>query len=343
MDISNVERPKRRRAPVTAKLRADIPPYVPNPEVQDLWPDISGNEINGLGEEAKRPLKPVFWRTDGSTPHAPVMYYFYQKDRDNEKIAASRTFRERTAAIEDREIAPEAEEKPTAEWTAMVKQAAREAGADDVGICAWRDEWAFPDRPKPTEKWAIVMGFQHAYEDMVNAPDENAYVEVMRQYERGGSAAKILANWIRDRGYPASPKTGPMTEDIIMIPAAIEAGLGELGKHGSMIHPEFGSSFRLSVVLTDLPVEPDAPNVFGADQFCESCQVCSNACPPDAIFREKQMVRGERKWYVDFDKCIPYFVDHKTCGLCLAVCPWSRPGLADNLLVKMARRMEAAE
>ena len=143
-----------------------------------------------------------------------------------------------------------------------------------------------------------------------------------------------------ERGHYAVAKTGPITEDVLMIPAAIEAGLGELGKHGSMIHRQFGSNFRLSLVLTDLPLEADAREVFGADAFCINCQVCANACPPDAIYRDKQMVRGESKWYVDFDKCIPYFVDNKTCGICLVVCPWSRPGVADNLVAKMAKRLD---
>jgi epoxyqueuosine reductase QueG len=53
---------------------------------------------------------------------------------------------------------------------------------------------------------------------------------------------------------------------------------------------------------------------------------------------EKQMVRGVRKWYVDFDKCLPYFNDHFGCGICLMVCPWSRPGIARNLVEKLARR-----
>ena len=134
-----------------------------------------------------------------------------------------------------------------------------------------------------------------------------------------------------------------MTEDVLMIPAAIEAGLGELGKHGSMIHREFGSNFRLSMVLTDLPLDADAPDILGADLFCTHCQVCANACPPDVIYREKQMVRGETKWYVDFDQCIPYFVDHQTCGICLVVCPWSRPGAAGNLVAKMAQRLDRAK
>ena len=97
------------------------------------------------------------------------------------------------------------------------------------------------------------------------------------------------------------------------------------------------------MVLTDLPLDPNAPEIFGGDLFCTSCQVCANACPPDAIYREKQTVRGDTKWYVDFDLCIPYFVDNKTCGICLVVCPWSRPGVADNLLAKMANKMSKAD
>ena len=54
------------------------------------------------------------------------------------------------------------------------------------------------------------------------------------------------------------------------------------------------------------------------------------------------MVRGTSKWYVDFDQCIPYFVDNQTCGICLVVCPWSRPGVADNLVAKMAKRRDEA-
>ena len=105
-----------------------------------------------------------------------------------------------------------------------------------------------------------------------------------------------------------------------------------------MIHPRFGANFRLGLVLTDLPLVTDEPRDFGVDDFCASCRVCSDECPPEAIFDEKQWVRGEKKWYVDFDKCLPFFNEYKGCAICIAVCPWSRPGVAGNLVQKLARR-----
>ena len=318
--------------------------YEASDAVKAHWPmaegkPISGNDINGLGVAEKIPMTPVFWRPDGTVTHIDVQNYFYQRDADNERIREARTMREETFSIPINGLATEQEDRDPEEWSQLVKEAARSFGADATGISAYRPEWTYNDRDQPAGKWAIVMGFAHDYAEMDRAPDDDAYIEVMRQYARAGNAAKHLANWIQDRGHVAEGKVGPNTDDVLMIPAAIEAGLGELGKHGSIINRELGSNFRLSMVTTDLPVIPDKPDVFGADVFCESCQLCSSACPPDAIFREKQMVRGETKWYVDFDKCVPYFVDNKTCGLCLVVCPWSRPGIAPNLLQKMAKRI----
>jgi epoxyqueuosine reductase QueG len=66
--------------------------------------------------------------------------------------------------------------------------------------------------------------------------------------------------------------------------------------------------------------------------------VCRNACPPDAIGDVKQLVRGVEKWYVDFDKCIPYFDETYGCGICIAVCPWSTPGRAPKLAERWAQR-----
>lgn len=324
-----------------AANKKDAPPYEPDPELMALWPDITGDEVNGLGDEEWHQPRPVFWRPDGSIAHIDVLYFFYKKDAGNERIAEARKLREKQVNVPYSEIAQQGEEKSAAEWSDAVKAKAMEIGADDAGVALFKPEWVYNDREVPKGKWAIVLAFSHEYENLSKAPHEDTYIEVMVQYARAGMTAKLLANWIREQGYHAEAKMGPNTEDVLMIPPAIEAGMGELGKHGSMIHRKLGANFRLSMVMTDMPLQPDAPDVFGGDDFCQSCQVCTTACPPNAISPDKQVVNGVTKWYVNFDKCLPYFIDDKTCGICLAVCPWSRPGIADNLVAKMARRREA--
>ena len=58
--------------------------------------------------------------------------------------------------------------------------------------------------------------------------------------------------------------------------------------------------------------------------------------------KSSREVRGEVKWLVDFDCCIPYFNDTRGCGICIAVCPWSRPGVAPCLADKLSRRRPRA-
>jgi len=166
--------------------------------------------------------------------------------------------------------------------------------------------------------------------------------DVGDQYARGTRASFALANWIRARGYKAQAWPGPMASALLLIPPAIAAGLGELGKHGSLISPQFGTGVRLAGVTTDMPLVATGPTRFGADEFCATCQVCTNSCPPGAIIQHKQMVRGVERWYVDFDKCIPFFAENASCGICIATCPWTRPDVRPKLLASMARRLGGA-
>ena len=181
---------------------------------------------------------------------------------------------------------------------------------------------------------------------MIDAPRLSAGREVLRTYFRCSLLTVDLTRHIRSLGWPAQALPINSSSEYLHIPIAVAAGLGELGKHGSLISKEYGSNFRLTSVLTDLPLAVDGPTDIGVDDLCARCRVCTDACPPAAIFEEKQWVRGVRKWYVDFDRCVPYFSDTYGCAICLEVCPWSEPGrgpaLSERLLSLRGRRVNEA-
>lgn len=303
-----------------------------------LWPNISGNTINGLGETDQRPPSPVYWHQKEEIAHGPVQDYFYSQFLESPGVVEARARRQVAIDSPLPEVASERRQETPERWSALVKEAALGFGADDVGIAVMDPIWVFEGHEQGTWKWAVVIAVAHDYDLLKQAPGEAAAIEVQNQYVRALDVVKAMTGWIREQGWPAEPKGGPMAGTMIMIPAAIRAGLGELGRHGSMIHRKFGSNFRLGVILTDLPLIEDGPDVFGADDFCTRCNVCSDACPPAALSPEKQWVRGVKRWYVDFDKCLPFFNENMGCAICIAVCPWSRPGVADNLVRKMAKR-----
>jgi NAD-dependent dihydropyrimidine dehydrogenase PreA subunit len=226
-----------------------------------------------------------------------------------------------------------------AAMTADIKAEARRLGAGLVGIARVSEEALYEGYDVPFE-FAICIGLPMDRAEMNHAPQPRAAAEVMRTYKEVSRIAIELGEKIRALGWPARAYGNPNSTEILHIPLALNAGLGQLGKHGSMISQEFGSNFRLAAVLTDLPLAVDGPVDIGVDDLCMSCLRCVQDCPPGAIFNEKHMVRGELKWYVDFDKCIPYFVKTYGCAICLEVCPWSEPGRGPSLSEKLLSKRE---
>ena len=313
-------------------------PFTPNPEMLSLLPQITGAEINGLNEPHARRPKMVFWAPDpDQIEFGQVQKWFYKQEPADPELMQERA---RRKEILDAPLPPLAD-KPAnlapEEWTSALDKFVESGECERVGVARMRPEWVFQHH-KTNFKNVIMLGVQHNYDLLKTAPDLVAGADVTRQYGRAARAAKNVAGWLRELGWDAKPVTGPMVGEILMIPPALECGFGELGKHGSLINPEFGSGFRLGAVLTNAPFATTPQREFGIDDFCSRCRVCEDACPPFAITPDKQTVRGESKWYVDFDKCIPFFAETSGCAICIAVCPWTIPGVGENLVVKLARR-----
>jgi Pyruvate/2-oxoacid:ferredoxin oxidoreductase delta subunit len=304
-----------------------------------LKPRVSGNDLNGFGLREKVRPKPVYHRTDiKNLPWKWVQLFFYLRVG---RIRVFREFLREHMELQKRKsqpVAPKREADTPSGWSLRLKAfALSQEHCKIVGIARVNHEWV-TEGDTIAEPWVVVMGTPMDYSEIVHAPSHRSQAAILAAYLKSERVAIAVADWIRAWGWQATAHGGPAGGPLVVIPHAIAAGLGELGKHGSMMNRDLGSCFRMSYVLTDMPLVAGEAEEIGVDEFCASCQLCTTGCPPGAIFDAKQWVRGDFRWYVDFDKCIPYFNDQWGCQICLAVCPWSRPSLASSLSQKMLKK-----
>ncbi len=332
-------------------------PWQITEEQRRLLPEVTGNEINGLGEAEHRRPDIVYWPNDtvnsslttqngslppvGQHPFGPLVGFMRQRSAGTAIRKVFTDFENRAPSQLD-DVNSEVVFDDAENWVTKVKKFVLANEGELVGITVLRSEWFYRQEEITDLPWVIMIGAHMDYAKMQHVPpsvgDLQSAIEVAEKYNQVDRAAGKLANWIRAQGWYAENQGGPNSGKMVLIPAALACGFGELGKHGSIINREFGSLIRLSCVRTSLPLLEDEIDIFGADEFCARCQVCTKACPVDAISPEKQLVRGVEKWYVDFDRCIPYFNENFACGICISVCPWSRLDVAPKLAKKMAKR-----
>jgi len=112
--------------------------------------------------------------------------------------------------------------------------------------------------------------------------------------------------------------------------AATRAGLGWIGKSALLVTPEYGSAVRLTVTLTDAPLETALPIT---QSRCGSCTACMEACPGHAVQGALWEAGIPREQLVDASVCQQTAGDfsQKTlgrrttiCGRCFAACPYTK-------------------
>jgi ferredoxin len=230
------------------------------------------------------------------------------------------------------QIAPE-------EAARKVKSLAKYLGADLVGVTTLNQAFVYSHvgRTAYGQGWgeeirldhshAVVLGFAMDYGLLSRyAPGFPVTLETGLAYAKGALAAMQVALFIRGLGYSARAHH---LEDnqVLMVPLAVDAGLGELGRSGVLLTREYGSSLRLAAVTTDLPLAIDRPVDLGIRRFCSTCSLCVRGCPAGAIpAGEKIALRGIRRWKLAAGRCYHYWRQvGSDCSLCLLACPWSRP------------------
>lgn len=182
----------------------------------------------------------------------------------------------------------------------------------------------------------IFRGFRILYENAIvftiemdkakikGAPNMESFKEVFRTYYQVGLTVNKVAEWLRERGFNAH--AGPAGGgDVNYIPVAIDAGLGVAGKNGLLMTLNNGPRVRLAAVYTDivnLPFSQHNPHGW-IREYCETCNLCVEKCPVDAIYIEAKTLADGDPAYIDHTLCADPFSNDNGCTLCIKYCPFS--------------------
>ncbi|MCP5366688.1 MAG: Fe-S protein [Hyphomicrobiales bacterium] len=214
-------------------------------------------------------------------------------------------------------------------------------GADLTGICrvpdyAWFSHHKDGTAIAPYHRYAVVMLIDQEFDTMEGASGDDwiSGAQSMRAYMRGAEIAGIMADCLRDLGFPARPQTN-VDSDVQQIPLVLLAGLGEMSRIGELVlNPFVGPRFKSVVLTTDMPLEVDKPIDFGLQGFCSNCWKCARECPCDAIpFGPKVMFNGYETWKPDVERCARYRLTNargSACGRCMKTCPLNKVVTADG-------------
>ncbi|MFM1815480.1 MAG: hypothetical protein RLZ98_2175 [Pseudomonadota bacterium] len=218
-----------------------------------------------------------------------------------------------------------------------IRQLAKSLGAADVGI-ARLTPIMVREGVELGHDFVICMIFVEDYAATLDGARETE-TEAARAYLKCAQSSTELAAHLRSLGYGATAHHNGGC-DVQAIAAMHAGGLGELGKHGSLIHPIYGASHRPGIVTTSLELATDRPVEFGVQERCATCMLCTNNCPGDAIPAEAFiMTEGVKRWLTDVAKCYEYSrLREQYCHICVDVCPYVHLENGDDKMKGLYKR-----
>ncbi|MBR9651656.1 SCP2 sterol-binding domain-containing protein [Thalassovita aquimarina] len=180
----------------------------------------------------------------------------------------------------------------SAEW---LKELALRHGAADAGLVevsrpAIADQLDYIRDVFPQTKTLLAICARMNREPVRSPTRSVANQEFHTVYDDVNHIARAIVTELSDLGIPACNAVAafPMeaqapgrTWTVAHKPIAVEAGLGKMGVHRSVIHPKHGSFILLDTILIGAEVEAyDQPLDYNP---CLGCKLCVAACPVGAL------------------------------------------------------------
>ena len=240
------------------------------------------------------------------------------------------------------EMSPQAASKRLKGYTLNI-------GAKLVGITEINPLWLYSNRGEifrenwedwgkaidVHHKYAVVFATEMAFELVGTAPHTPTTIASMSNYAEDAFIATQLAAYIANLGY-STTANHLRHYDTLLVPLAVDAGLGEVGRLGYLMTKDYGPRIRLSGVTTDLPLVADHPVDIGVEDFCKICKKCANCCPSNSIPLDDQTeVNGTLRWKLNAETCFDYWGKVGTdCNICMRVCPWSHANSFPHKIIR---------
>lgn len=221
--------------------------------------------------------------------------------------------------------------------TAVVKSVIRYLGAPLCGITRLEKSFLYSYVGRGPEPYGQAIESDHPFavafalemkSDMIAAsPGPAVYTETETRYTDVARIALASAEFLRRLGWSARAHISGSNYQALLTPLAWQAGLGELGRMGILITPDFGPRIRLGLITTDFPMIEDTPVSFGVQDFCRRCQKCALNCPGHAIPSGDPIPdNGVVRWVIRREECYRFWGKAGSdCSRCVFVCPYSKP------------------
>lgn len=221
--------------------------------------------------------------------------------------------------------------------TQFIKNWAKKLGAKGVGITPMKDyhfysvkgrRERYGEKIANNHKYGIALTVEMDKFSIDSAPQSQVIMESTQQYFNSGAIAVLIAEFIRQMGYPATAHIDGNYEVVCPL-VAKDAGLGEIGRMGLLMTPKQGPRVRIAVITTDMPLDADqAFDDSSVIEFCTYCKKCAVVCPSQSIPKDdRKEMNGVKRWQINSEGCFTYWCIAGTdCTRCMKVCPYSHPG-----------------
>ncbi|MBP2645759.1 MAG: Fe-S protein-like protein [Firmicutes bacterium] len=180
---------------------------------------------------------------------------------------------------------------------------------------------------------AIILA-QHYNHFISNAEyDEKEYHDIILEIRMSiDQKINLLRNLFDQYGIKNFVPPVAQTDEIELVApfsfkyAAVQSGLGWIGKNGVLITREFGPRVRLGAILVDFPLICGKPI---KESLCGNCHACVDACSWGVIKGVNWNISSRREELLNYKLCNKKRSEYiktnsrkHTCGYCILACPW---------------------